>query len=184
MGESFEGVHLTQCCALGLGVKRVEGCCAAHVEPIPFGAAEADIGHALRCINLADHFPVRRVDGHAIIPFPAAHANPEIAVPITAHSVRCQRPAGGEDAGVRQLRSVGRHIIDTNLARAGPGLDDVELGFVRGEAETVRPLDVVRHHGDLLRLRIPAVDVPRQEWRGLVSLVVSTDAEGGIGKPD
>jgi len=80
--------------------------------------AEADIGHALGRINLADHFPVRCVDGHPSFLSPRPR-RPEIAV----RSQRIPSAANGrssEDPGVGQLDSVGRHIIDANLARAGP----------------------------------------------------------------
>ena len=136
----WTGVRLTQRRALCLGIEGVEGCRAAHEEPIALGPAEAEIGNALGGVDFSYHFCVRGINGHTVITFAATHSDPEIAVPIAAHSVRHQGAAGDEHLGVGNLRPVVHHVENPDLARGCSGFDNVEFLLVRGSQLVIGPL--------------------------------------------
>src|SRR5262245_48929843 len=67
--------------ALGVDVERVERGAGRHEQAVSVGAAEAEVGAALRQIDASDQLAVRVEDRHAVEPF-LTHPppTPEIAV--------------------------------------------------------------------------------------------------------
>ena len=69
-------------------------------------------------------------------------------------------------------------------APGGPGVDHVEAGTVRGEAQAVRPVEVGHDGLDPARRGVDPVDGRGQFLVGLPALVVRHDPVAGVGEPD
>src|SRR5438309_1689279 len=172
--------------ALRVHVERIDRGARGHEEAIAVDAAEAHVGTALGQVDAPDKLRFAAEDVDAVERLAAhAPAHPEVAVDVQTEAVRGPAGLGGKKhAAVREPRAAVHDVVDAHHARGHAGLDDVEPGLVGREGEAVGPVDVARDNRELLRLRVPAVDVGRQLRLGDVSFVVAEDAERRIGEPD
>src|SRR5437867_277830 len=78
---------LTRGRPLGVDVDRVQRLAGGHEQPVPLGAAEADIPADLRDPDAPGELPFGRPDGHAAVADGAAGVAraPEVPVDVAAH---------------------------------------------------------------------------------------------------
>src|SRR5207237_962582 len=92
--------------ALRVHVDRIERRARGHEQTVAIGAAEAEVGAALREADLADELAVGIEDVHAVQAFlPHAPAAPEVAVHVAAEAVRRAVAGIDELALVGELRA-------------------------------------------------------------------------------
>src|SRR5262245_11154898 len=116
--------------ALRVHEQRIDRMARRHEQAVALGAAEADVGAALRQRNESDRLAGGVENLHAVL-LRIAHAPaaPEIAVDVAAEAVRRAARLGGEEgARIGELLAV--YVVDADHARGHPGLDDVELLLV------------------------------------------------------
>src|SRR5262245_12859864 len=170
---------------LRVDVERIDRMAGRHEKPVALGAAEAEVGGALRQRDEADrlaagieHLDAVELGAHA----PAA---PQIAIDVDAETVRrLVALATDQFAAVGEFGAVVGHVELVDGARAA-AFDDVKLRLVGRERETVRPLHQAGG-GDsrLAGPRIDPVDVVGQFLLGRLAEIVARDAGGRIGEPD
>src|SRR5882762_7544140 len=74
--------------ALRVDVERIERVACRHEQAVPPHPAEAEVGGALRQVDLADALAVGVEHDHAVVALAHAPAAPQIAVDVAAEAVR------------------------------------------------------------------------------------------------
>jgi hypothetical protein len=75
------------------------------------------------------------------------------------------------------------NVVDLDDSGRNPGLDDIELRFIRREGEPVRPVDVAGCNRGSAAAGVEPVDVGGKFGRGHVALAVAGNAERLGGAP-
>src|ERR1039458_1111741 len=164
---------------------RVQRLAGGHVQPVPLGAAEAEVGADLRQQDHADALALRREDVYPVVARAAVGARPDIAVHVGADPVRAARLAA--ELHVRELPAarqlVPNHVEDLYVARRA-GIHDIQLLIVGRKTYAVGLVERVRHDLDARRLRVHAVDRLLDFLARWKAFVAAHDAVGRVGEPD
>src|SRR5215510_9400905 len=126
--------------ALGVGIERVDRLAGADQQAVALGAAEAEVGRALRQEDVPDHLALGVEDRHAVVALAATPAAPEVAVGVHAEPIGHALAAVDEHPAVLHL--VPDNVEGADLARHRAADDDVERALVGREGEAVRARDV------------------------------------------
>ena len=154
-----------------------------QIEGAKVRAAPGEIGDELGHPQLADQLAGRRIDPDA-----AGAGAPDIAALIAFHAVGHARFELGADAG-RENAAVGEFAVAFYVEHADQrlhGVVDVELSFVRREAEAVRLIEhiAVDEQQRLSTGRRQAVDALEAELAGTLHAEAGHPSVPGIGKID
>src|SRR5689334_2858600 len=163
--------------ALGFDVHAVERRGSRHEETVLLRPAEAEVGAALRQVDLAEQRPVRAVAVHAVEPGATGRGRrPQVAVPVGADPIGPAWPGElHERAAIDRSDPV--DVEDADLA----DVDHVQPCLVGCEADPVGAV----HSGDhRCPVAVPhPVDVAGQLLGRAVALEVALDPPAGIGEP-
>jgi len=106
---------------------------AGGEEPIPFAAAEGQVGDDLREVDLPDQLAIWRIAVHAV-----AGARPDVALGIHPEAVRHAGDDLGEDAAVGQAGAL-HHIEGDDVVRAARAVADPVSATYRLRSSGRRP---------------------------------------------
>src|SRR5215831_16367194 len=116
-GSSQRGWASAERHAPRVHVDRVDRLATRDEQAIALGPAEAQVGAALGQEYAPDELALGVPDSHAVVPFAAAPAAPEVALGVDAEAVGNAGPAVDEHLSVRHPRAVVDHVVDADLAR-------------------------------------------------------------------
>ena len=157
-----------------------------HEETVAEPSAKTQVGATFRQRDVADWLRLCIEDAYAVQRRVAhAPATPQVAVDIHPEPVRRARAGVDEHALVDDLLPPINHIQCNDLAGwLGTGCNDIQDGFVGGEGQPVRSLDIVRHHRRLAGLPVDPPHGGGNFGVSLLPLVIPADAERRVGEPD
>src|SRR5262249_35934660 len=171
---------------LRVDVERIERLACRHEQAVAVDPARADVGGAVGQRDAADWLAVGREYRDAVeFSRPHSPAAPQVAVDVTTHAVGRTRAGVDVHAFVGELAPAVDHIVGQDLAVGhAAALDEVEDFLVGREGEPLGPEHAFRENGSLQRVWLQPVDVGLDLRLRLIALVVTEDAERGIGEPD
>src|SRR6266404_1690367 len=147
--------------ALGVDVERIERVARRHEQAIAMAAAEAEVGAALRQVDVADRLARRIEYAHAVeVGRAHAPAAPQIAVDIDPETVgRAARSGVDQHGALVEPSAVGRDVVGQDGAVwLGARGHDIELLLVGREGKPVGAGDIVGHHHELAGRGVEAID--------------------------
>src|SRR6266436_4160667 len=167
------------------------GCALIASAPLAIGQEAQTLKERLSDkASDAEQIARRAVAAHTVLlRVGPAHAAPNVAVDVAAHSVGyARRKTVGEDLAVRQTARFDFTVEHPDMRGTSvgqSGVDDVKPFLIRRETDAVRLCEVIHHRLDLARLAVHAEGIVLILLLGLLeALVVAADAVGRIGEPD